>query len=233
MRRFGLDMLMLVLFILVMGFRMLGQVWHEVLGVGLLVAMLVHLVWNRRWFASLVRGCWGRVRLLQTVLNVLFIVSACVALGTGVVISNHVFAKMLVDVPWHRSIFVHQLHIASAVLMLMLLGMHIGLHWRGLWQRLRAVPLLGRLDAHHRLRGCLVVLMMWAGCAYMRLDHLGDRLMMRHIFTTPAAQLPLGVNYLLLICTLALFAALCYHLQAYWQAQAAAKAKNQRRGAGA
>ena len=137
MRRFGLDILLLLLFILTMGFRLLAQTWHEVLGLALLVGMLVHLWLNRRWFTSWLRGRWGRVRVLQTVMNVLLLVSSLVALGTGMVISNHVLVQFLIHVPLHHNILVHQLHIASSFVMLAFLGMHIGMHWRGLWQRLR------------------------------------------------------------------------------------------------
>ena len=223
MRRFGLDILLLLLFILTMGFRLLAQTWHEVLGLALLVGMLVHLWLNRRWFTSWLRGRWGRVRVLQTVMNVLLLVSSLVALGTGMVISNHVLVQFLIHVPLHHDILVHQLHIASSFVMLAFLGMHIGMHWRGLWQRLRRVPVLGRLDAHPVLRGWLLVLLFWGGCAYARLDHMGDRLLLRHIFSTPASQLPVGVSYLLLVCLLALFAILFYYLQAHWQQKAQAK----------
>ena len=167
------------------------------------------------------------MRALQPVMNVLLLVSSLVALGTGMVISNHVLVQLLIDVPLHHNILVHQLHIASSFVMLAFLGMHIGMHWRGLWQRLRRVPLLGRLDAHPVLRGWLLILLFWGGCAYARLDHMGDRLLLRHIFSTPASQLPVGVIYLLLVCLLALFAILFYYLQAHWQQRAQAKMTRQ------
>ena len=213
MKRFALDMMMLVLFLLVMGFRSLAQVWHEVFGLALLVAAVLHLFWNRRWFASFVRGRWGRLRALQTLLGLLLLVSAALALGTGVLISNHVLKDAVIDLPLHRSIFGHQLHIASACAMLIFLGMHIGGHWAGLWQRIRKAPLLDAIDAHPTVRFWLLVLIGWAGCAYSRLDHIGDRLAMVHIFSAPAAQLPTAAGYVLLICVLGLYAIAFYYLQ--------------------
>ncbi len=213
MKRFTLDMMMLVLFLIVMGFRLLAQVWHEVFGVVLLVAAVLHLFWNRRWFLGLVRGRWGRLRGVQTLLGVLLIVSAALALGTGVLISNHVFKDVVIDLPLHRSIFVHQLHIASACAMLIFLGMHLGMHWAGLWQRIRKVPFLGALDVHPTIRFWLLVLIGWAGCAYSRLDHIGDRLAMVHIFSAPAARLPVAAGYVLLLCALGLYAIAFYYLQ--------------------
>ena len=213
MKRFTLDMAMLVLFLLVMGFRSLAQVWHEALGLVLLVAAVVHLFWNHRWFSSLMRGRWGRLRVAQTLLGVLLLVSATLALGTGILISNHVLKDVVIDLPLHRSIFVHQLHIASACAMLIFLGMHIGGHWAGLWQRIRKVPLLGALDVHPTMRFWLLVLIGWAGCAYSRLDHIGDRLAMVHIFSAPAARLPVVAGYVLLLCALGLYAIAFYYLQ--------------------
>ena len=61
MKRFRLDLLLAVLFVLVMGFRMLPPTLHEVLGLIMLAGLCVHLAWNVRWFSSLGRGGWRRL----------------------------------------------------------------------------------------------------------------------------------------------------------------------------
>lgn len=118
MKRFRLDLLLAVLFVLVMGFRMLPPTLHEVLGLIMLAGLCVHLAWNVRWFSSLGRGGWRRLRVVQTLLNVLLLASTATALVTGIIISNHVLRPLWIGVPLHSSIFVHQLHVASACVML-------------------------------------------------------------------------------------------------------------------
>lgn len=223
MKRFCLDLLLTVLFVLVMGFRMLPPTLHEVLGLIMLAGLCFHLVWNRKWFSALGRGSWRRLRVVQTLLNVLLLASTATALITGIIISNHVLHPLWSGVPLHSSIFVHQLHVASACCMLVFLGMHVGMHWAGLWARLKAWPLLSALDVHPAVRFWVLVLMGWAGCAYARLDHFGNRMMMRHVFKTPAGDLPVPVGYLMLVCLIGLYAIAFFYLQKRLARKSAAK----------
>ena len=231
MKRFRLDLLLALLFVLVMGFRMLPPMLHEVLGLVMLAGLCIHLVWNARWFSALGRGGWRRLRVVQTLLNVLLLASTATALTTGIIISNHVLRALWIGVPLHSSIFVHQLHVASACCMLVFLGMHVGMHWVGLWARMKAWPLLRTVDAHPTLRFSLLVLMGWAGCAYARLDHFGDRMMMRHVFRTPAGDLPVAAAYLMLVCLIGLYAIAFFYLQKRLARKSAAKASLAKGGA--
>ena len=223
MKRFLLDMVLLVLILLDMGFHFLPQLWHEILGLVLLAGVLWHLGLNRRWFSSLGRGRWNQLRMLQTGLGLLLLLCFLTAMVTGIIISNHVFRDFWTGAALHRSIFVHQLHIASAYLMVIFCGMHLGMHWQGLWQRLRRLPLIGRLEAHPALRFWVLVLIGWAGVLLSRLDHVGDRLVLKHIFGTAAARLPGGVYYLLLLCLAGLYAIAFYYMQRHLQRRAAEK----------
>ena len=217
MKRFLFDMVLLLLVLLVMGFHFLPQVWHEVLGIGLLAGTLWHLGLNRRWFGSLLRGKWNRLRLLQVTAGLLLTVSFFVVMATGLIISNHVLRDFWTGVPLHRSIFVHQLHIASAYGMLILTGIHIGANWRILWQRLQKLPGMAFLQRHPSVRFWLLVLIGWSGVLLSRLDHVGDRLFMKHIFGTLTMKLPAGVYYGLLLCFMGLYAIGFYYLQKHWQ----------------
>ncbi|MBQ9615783.1 MAG: DUF4405 domain-containing protein [Selenomonadaceae bacterium] len=213
MKRFLLDMGLLVLILSVMGFHFFPQVLHEVIGLILLSVVVWHLLLNRRWFASFLRGKWGKLRMLQTLAGILLVLSCLTAILTGIIISNHIFSELWIGVALHRSIFIHQLHIASAYLMVILGGMHIGRHWPELWQRIKNLPLLGALEARPHIRFWALVLISWAGCAASRLDHVGDRLALKHIFATPAMQLPVIGYFLLLLCLMGLYATIFYYAQ--------------------
>ena len=217
MKRFILNMSILLVIVATMGFHFLPQMWHEILGLVLLAGVLWHLALNLRWFSALGRGRWSKLRLSQSLLGILLPVCFLTATVTGIIISNHVFKELWLGVPLHRSIFVHQLHIASAYLMVILGGMHIGMHWRGLWQRFRKLPLLAGLETHSSIRFWLLVLIGWAGVLASRLDHVGDRLIMKHIFGTAASHLPAPAYYLLLLCLMGLYAIIFYYWQKYLQ----------------
>ncbi len=220
LKRFVLDIAMLVVVLFTMGFHFLPQMWHEILGLVLFVGVLWHLGLNRRWFRGLVRGKWGWLRWFQTGLSALLILCFLLTVVTGIIISNHVFREVWTGAPLHRSIFIHQLHIASAYLMVIFSGMHLGMHWSGLWQRICRFPGLRMLAGHPSLRFWMLVIIGWAGILLSRLDHVGDRLLMKHIFGTVAARLPGIVYYLLLLCMLGFYAIIFYYMQRYLQRRA-------------
>lgn len=143
-----------------------------------------------------------------------------VSVISGIIISNHVFRELWTGVALHRSIFVHQLHIASAYAMVILCGMHIGMHWSSLWSRMKKWPIIGILADKPSLRFGVLVLIGWTGSALARLDHVGDRLLMKHIFGTLASQLPSILYYAMLLCMMGIYAMGFYYLQKRWQQKA-------------
>lgn len=216
MKRFILDMALLGLILLVMGFHLLPGLAHEIGGLILLAGAGCHLTLNRRWFGSFFRGSWSGLRLMQTALGLLLTASFFTAVSTGCIISARLFRELWLDVPLHRSTFIHGLHTASAYLMAILGGMHLGMHWPGLWPGIRKFPGAAAFDRYPALRIFALALIGWAGWTMWQLDQVGDRLLMKHIFGTMAARLPAGTYYLMLLGLMGLFGIIAYYLQQYF-----------------
>lgn len=226
MKRFWLAMALWLALILAMSFHVFRGMWHEVLGLSMAMIALWHVGINLSFFKGFLRGRWSLVRVLTSALGVLLVASFVVATVTGVIISAHVFKSFWGGSALHKAVVIHQLHIASAYMMLILTGMHIGMHWRGLWARLTGlVSPLKFFDRHAEIRFWAVVVTGWAGILISRLDHVGDRLLLRHVFGTAAQHLPDPLYILLLFAFTGLYGALFF-----W----ALKLLNRRRkGAGA
>lgn len=84
MKRFILDMALLGLILLVMGFHLLPGLAHEIGGLILLAGAGCHLALNRRWFGSFFRGSWSGLRLMQTALGLLLTASFLLPLAPAV-----------------------------------------------------------------------------------------------------------------------------------------------------
>lgn len=216
MKRFALDMILLGLILLVMGFHLLPLLVHEVGGLILLAAVSYHLILNRRWFRSLGQGRWSGLRIMQTTLGLLLVVAFFTAAVTGCIISARLFRELWVGVPLHRSTFIHGLHGASAYLMAILGGMHLGMHWPGLWQRLKKIPVVGLPDKYPILRPFALALIVWGGWTMWLMDRVGDRLLLKHLFGTMASRLPAAAYYLLLLSLMGLCGIVFYYLQRYF-----------------
>ena len=125
--RVVVDVAMAVLFIVVMATALVQEVPHEYVGVALFVAVVAHIVLNRRWFRALFRGRYNAVRVLQLVAVVGLL--ACIA---GQVVSSLVLSKYalgflpaLPGASWARRV-----HMLCSYWMFVFSFAHVGLHVR-------------------------------------------------------------------------------------------------------
>ena len=122
--------------------------------------------------------------------DVALIVCVAVIIFTGVCISNHLFNGMI-DMKLQRNITIHQLHVSLPFLMMILSGLHLGLHWQGFWQRIKNLLSIDTTSIIYKFISRLAILILIAAGIYGSfLDRIGDRLMMQHIFATEATDLP-------------------------------------------
>ena len=218
MKRNLLNVVMILSFLLTMSFHFLPKILHEVLGIFWLLAVFAHLYINRSWFFSLFKGKWIMVRGVSSVINALLLIFAVVVTGTGVIISNHLF-KGWFGMEMARSITVHQLHVSLPFVMMILMGVHLGLHWQGLWQRFFAQPFANTRSLHIASR--IGIAALFALGVYGSFENrIGDRLLMKHIFGTKATELPFGIFLSLFVGILALYVGVGYLLQKILTAQA-------------
>ncbi len=205
-----LDALLLALFVAEMSFYHLPAVLHEVLGVAMAAAIILHVVINRRRLASLLKGLTPR-KFLNAATDGALTICAATTLATGVTMSNYLFADF-VSFELRRNMTLHQLHVAAPYAMMILIGVHVGLHWRELRQRLlNFFGLADKTVARYALRivHCLLAAV---GAVGLYLNRVGDRLLMKHIFATPATDLPAVIFALLTIGGVIFFATITFLL---------------------
>lgn len=125
--RIAVDLAMTLVLLLLMTYERIGQGTHEWLGVGLFVLFILHHVLNRRWIQNIPKGRYTAERCLKTVLDSMILVSMLGSMVSGVILSQTVFSFL----PIHggRS-FARYLHMLSAYWGYVLMGLHLGLHWR-------------------------------------------------------------------------------------------------------
>lgn len=127
---FWLDALLLVAFTLAYSLGFTGIVAHEWIGIGLGVALLVHLTLHWDWVMRttrrlLTRG--GRDR-FAWVLNLLLLVSMALCIMSGILISEVALPALGITLPF--SSFWRQMHSTTATLTLILVPVHAAMCWR-------------------------------------------------------------------------------------------------------
>lgn len=121
------DIVMTAALLLLMTYELIGQAVHEWIGVTLFVLFILHHVLNGHWCRSLLKGKYTAVRVLQTVLVVLVLLSMLGSMFSGVILSRHVFS--FISIRGWRS-FARNLHMISAYWGFVFMALHLGFHWK-------------------------------------------------------------------------------------------------------
>ena len=190
-----LDGILLTLFVAELCFHHLPKVLHEILGVALTAAILLHVWNNRRRLMSMTKKISPR-KIFALTINFLLTVLTAVTAFSGVCMSNYLFAM---SGELRRNMTIHQLHVAAPYLLMILIGVHVGLHWS---------ELRGRLTKFtgEKIFNAVVAISSAFGLAGLYLNRVDDRILMKHIFATPATELNGAVFALMIFGGIIFFA---------------------------
>lgn len=198
-KRKFLDAALPVIFLLTMSFYFLPRILHEIFGLIMAAAVFVHVFINRRRFFSMFKGKLSAKKIFSNTINLFLIGIFLTILITGICMSNYIFHDFI-SMELRRNMTFHQLHVALPYLLMILIGFHIGLHWRELrekfWRFMKNSPL-------EKISAAVII---GAGIYGSFLNRVGDRILMKHIFATPATELSLPIFLLILLSTILLYA---------------------------
>lgn len=200
MNRKFLNLMLFSLFLLVMSFHFLPRMFHEVIGLVMTAATAFHIFINRKSLSNLIHG----ERSLRNILAALIIFSAIIifviVLISGILISNHLFRDFF-PMAIRRNMLIHQLHVAMPYIFMILIGCHIGLHWREIFKIKNAL-----------MRKIFMLIIFCVGIYGSFLNRIGDRILMKHIFATPATELSLILFLAILFSTTIIYAIIIFIL---------------------
>lgn len=210
MKKYILDLFMVILFLLLVSFQQLPKLLHEVLGVIFLIAVIAHIYLNRGYFSSLAKGKWNSFRVCQAVMNFSLLITFLWAVVTGIFLSNYLF-KSFVPLELARSISIHSHHVSLPFLMIVLCGIHLGFHGKILLNKFLT-------NRNKFVTNVMIFVIISFGVYISFSNRIGDRLLQKHIFATPATEFNLPVYFML---HLALF--LCYAILGFYISKTLAK----------
>ena len=126
--RILVDAAMAVLFIVVMATALVQEVPHEYVGVALFIAVVAHIVLNRKWFKALFHGRYNAVRVLQLVTIVGLLACIIGQVVSSLVLSKYAFGFLpaLPGASWAR-----RLHMLCSYWSFVFAFAHAGLQFKG------------------------------------------------------------------------------------------------------
>ena len=124
-------------------YRVLDGAAHEYFGTAVFGFALVHILFNRRWFGACLRGRYGFLRSLSTLVNVALCAFTLGVFASGMCLSREVFAFAGLG-EFFDGMALRQFHTFCAYWLFVLSAVHLGLHWRGIAARICGGSASGR-----------------------------------------------------------------------------------------
>ena len=124
-KKIMLDIVMILVIASIYSKNVISLMYHEVMGLVLLMLFVIHVVFNRSFISRVTPGIFSdettRKVKLHWILDILLIISWSAVGVTGILISKKLFSfRINALIPWH---------FFSAAVSLALTGIHIGFHW--------------------------------------------------------------------------------------------------------
>ena len=117
-----LDITMTISMITLMGYHIFLEIIHEWVGLCLFVMFIFHQIINKRWYSNLNKGKYKNIRLFQTIINVLLIVTTFLAVVSGMTMSKYIFSfQFMINIS-------REVHMITTSWLFILLGLHAGMH---------------------------------------------------------------------------------------------------------
>jgi hypothetical protein len=129
--KLSLDILMALTFVLFFNKMVLGGLaFHEIAGLAFSVAFITHILLNLQWVIKVSAKLFDRklpgMTRFSYLLNLLLLISMTFIVVSGILISEVVFPNIQIGrSPWFKLS-----HISISYLVLILVGVHVGLHWK-------------------------------------------------------------------------------------------------------
>lgn len=136
MLKTAVDGLMTTALLLLMAYELIGQTTHEIIGTAMFLLFILHHALNRSWSKNLLKGRYTPYRAVQTLLVGLILVLMISQAVSGVLVSRHLYTFL--PIQGYASI-ARSLHMLGAYWNLVLMSLHLGLHWAMVLAPLRKV----------------------------------------------------------------------------------------------
>lgn len=121
-----IDIIMSVALLFLMAYQVTGDLYHEIIGAGMLVLFIIHNILNWKWYSTLFVGKYTIQRALRVLINVLVLLAIILTGYSGIVMSRHVFAFLPIT---SGLVLARKLHLSCSYWAFVLMSVHLGMHW--------------------------------------------------------------------------------------------------------
>lgn len=119
------DVVMAIVLLLSMAYLLVGMSAHEWIGTVFFILFMVHNISNWRWYKNLFRGKYTKIRILQTVVNLITLISMVALMISGIIFASYSpdFLRTADSIAMSRT-----LHMLGAYWGFIFMALHVGIH---------------------------------------------------------------------------------------------------------
>lgn len=119
------DAALTALLLCLMAYQVTGEALHEWLGVAMTELVIVHQIFNRKWYAALFKGKYPAYRIAATALNLALLAAFALTAFCGMSMSGHAVPFLY---GMTKVSFARQMHLSMSHWAFVLMGLHLGFH---------------------------------------------------------------------------------------------------------
>ena len=173
--RMIIDILMVIILPLLMAYSLVGENYHEVIGICMFTLFIAHHVMNRKWWTGLLKGKYNAIRILNTAINLVLAVYMILQPVSGILMSKYVLKDVTIS---GASGTLRTIHMTFAYWGFMLMSFHLGLHVRAV-----TLPIAKKMNklAKMILAILFLIVSLYGVYAFIKRG-IGDYLLMKVMF---------------------------------------------------
>ena len=173
--RMIIDILMVIILPLLMAYSLVGENYHEVIGICMFTLFIAHHVMNRKWWTGLLKGKYNAIRTLNTAINLVLAVYMILQPISGILMSKYVLKDVTIS---GTSGTLRTIHMTFAYWGFMLMSFHLGLHVRAV-----TLPIAKKMNklAKMILAILFLIVSLYGVYAFIKRE-IGDYLFMKVMF---------------------------------------------------
>jgi hypothetical protein len=186
-----LDVIMYVIFVLLMKIGFGGIAFHEIAGIGIGFVFLVHILLNLQWIKKVTlklfdRKLPGKIR-FGYLLNLLLLITIIFIIVSGILISKVVFPELR----FGNERWFQMAHILVSYISLILVGIHIGLHWQWITYQVKKIFKVKASKIAGNLAKMAIILLLVFGAYQIVTTQFSSRIAsIGTLFNTSSQQAP-------------------------------------------
>jgi hypothetical protein len=206
--RLFLDFMAVSLLLTAMAYYAFDNATHEVVGTAMFLLLIAHNIFNRRWYGTIAKGRREARSIIAKTTNLSLLVTMLSLVATSLIISQTVFSFL----PFTSTFTMRQIHTLVAYAALIVVGLHLGLHWTRLMGIVKA-RLGGGAQSRARsyVLRAVAIIIAFGGLHSFFAQEVSAKLLMQRNFEFGDLQMPVATFVLQHVAIVGLFACLMHY----------------------